>query len=75
MSLVHDTLISHKRLPEEHQLIIKAADKISAFLKCQAELKAGNTEFEMAAKQLEIDIQSMAQPDVQFFMAACMACL
>jgi 5'-deoxynucleotidase len=61
-------LISHERLPEEHQLIIKAADKISAFLKCQAELKAGNPEFEMAAKQLEIDIQAMAQPEVSFFM-------
>jgi 5'-deoxynucleotidase len=63
-----DALISHERLPVEHQLIIKAADKISAFLKCQAELKAGNTEFEMAAKQLEIDIEAMAQPEVLFFM-------
>jgi len=34
-----------KKMPEEHVKIIKAADKISAYLKCQSELKAGNPEF------------------------------
>ena len=33
-------LIHHDKMPEEHVKIIKAADKISAYLKCQAELKA-----------------------------------
>jgi 5'-deoxynucleotidase len=61
-------LLCHERLPLEHQLIIKAADKISAYLKCQAELKAGNFEFEMAAKQLAIEIEAMPQPEVEFFM-------
>lgn len=66
----YQALISHDQLPTEHQMIIKAADKISAYLKCQAEMKAGNTEFEMAAKQLSDDIQSMEQPEVLFFMAS-----
>lgn len=64
----YQALIIHDQLPAEHQMIIKAADKISAYLKCQAEMKAGNTEFEMAAKQLATDIQSMRQPEVLFFM-------
>lgn len=64
----YQALISHDQLPAEHQMIIKAADKISAYLKCQAEMKAGNTEFEMAAKQLSDDIQAMRQPEVLFFM-------
>jgi len=60
--------ITQERMPEEHILIIKAADKISAYLKCQAELKAGNLEFETAAARLEITIGELNQPEVIFFM-------
>lgn len=63
-------LIQHEQLPNEHQKLIKAADKISAYLKCQAELKAGNTEFEMAAQQLSQNIADLQQPEVVFFMQA-----
>jgi 5'-deoxynucleotidase len=63
-------LIQHENLPNEHQQIIKAADKISAYLKCQAELKAGNTEFELAAQQLAKNIHELQQPEVVFFMRA-----
>lgn len=62
-------LIQHERMPEEHVQIIKAADKISAYLKCQAELKAGNAEFETAAEQLADTIGASSQPEVVFFMA------
>lgn len=63
-------LIQHAQLPAQHQQIIKAADKISAYLKCQAELKAGNTEFELAAQQLAQNIQDLQQPEVMLFMKA-----
>jgi 5'-deoxynucleotidase len=63
-------LIHHDKMPEEHVQIIKAADKISAYLKCQAELKAGNTEFEIAAEQLALTISEYEQPEVVFFMKA-----
>lgn len=63
-------LIQHEQLPQQHQQIIKAADKISAYLKCQAELKAGNTEFELAAQQLAQNIHDLQQPEVVFFMDA-----
>ena len=63
-------LIHHDKMPEEHVQIIKAADKISAYLKCQAELKAGNTEFEIAAEQLARTIGEYQQPEVVFFMKA-----
>jgi len=61
-------LIHHDRMPPEHVQIIKAADKISAYLKCQAELKAGNSEFETAAEQLALIIGESEQPEVAFFM-------
>jgi 5'-deoxynucleotidase len=63
-------LIHHDMMPEEHVKIIKAADKISAYLKCQAELKAGNREFETAAEQLALTIGASEQPEVMFFMNA-----
>lgn len=63
-------LIQHDLMPSEHVQIIKAADKISAYLKCQAELKAGNLEFETAAEQLALAIGALAQPEVIFFMKA-----
>ncbi len=63
-------LIHHENIPEAHVKIIKAADKISAYLKCQAELKAGNTEFETAAQQLAQAIGESEQPEVIFFMQA-----
>jgi 5'-deoxynucleotidase len=61
-------LICHDKIPTEHVQIIKAADKISAYLKCQAELKAGNLEFETAAEQLVLTIGASEQPEVIFFM-------
>ncbi|MBS3954404.1 MAG: 5'-deoxynucleotidase [Methylomicrobium sp.] len=64
-----EQLIQHDKLPEEHAQIIKAADKISAYLKCQAELKAGNPEFELAAAQLSRQLNESTQPEVAFFMA------
>ncbi|MFZ2311823.1 MAG: 5'-deoxynucleotidase [Methylobacter sp.] len=63
-------LIHHDLMPEEHVKIIKAADKISAYLKCQAELKAGNREFETASEQLALTIGASEQPEVMFFMNA-----
>jgi 5'-deoxynucleotidase len=63
-------LIHHDQMPEEHVRLIKAADKISAYLKCQAEMKAGNTEFEIAAQQLARTIAEYKEPEIVFFMNA-----
>ncbi len=61
-------LIQQDKMPEGHEEIIKAADKISAYLKCQAELKAGNREFEMAAEHLVLVLGQSEQAEVIFFM-------
>ena len=36
---------------EEMRRLVKAADKLSAYLKCVEELKAGNSEFKKAREQ------------------------
>ena len=61
-------LIQHECLPEEYLVLIKAADKISAYLKCQMELKAGNREFETAAEHIALKIAEIKLPEVIFFM-------
>lgn len=61
-------LLQAHEQPEEQSDIIKAADKIAAYLKCQAELKAGNLEFEAAAQELEDKIRRSELPEVEFFM-------
>ncbi|MGR8935121.1 MAG: 5'-deoxynucleotidase [Gammaproteobacteria bacterium] len=62
------TLLDSDAVAEEQREIIKAADKIAAYLKCQAELKAGNAEFEAAAQELADKILRSKLPEVEFFM-------
>jgi len=55
-------------LPKEHKVIIKAADTISAYLKCKMEVAAGNQEFSFAEKDIEEKLKAMALPEVQYFL-------
>ncbi|MDC9729378.1 MAG: 5'-deoxynucleotidase [Methyloprofundus sp.] len=64
----YQPLINEDLQPKVNQQIIKAADRISAYLKCQAELKAGNQEFETAAKRISADLMAMEQEEVAYFM-------
>lgn len=47
---------------------VKAADKLAAWLKCQEELKAGNSEFKKAAGETLSALQSMAMEEVDWFL-------
>lgn len=59
----------HKEIHPEVNKLIKAADLISAYLKCQAELAAGNQEFSSAKLEIEQTIRDLNQPEVEYFMA------
>lgn len=52
---------------EEYQ-IIKAADKLAAYIKCLEELNFGNKEFSKAKLAIEKDLKSYALPELDFFM-------
>lgn len=52
----------------EHWRLVKAADKICAYLKCLEELKAGNQEFSKAEKAIKADIAKLDLPEVLYFM-------
>ncbi len=81
-SIANDKLLS--MLPEEFRLdysdiiapdeedyeykLSKAADKISAYVKCLEELKSGNKEFQKAEKTIKKDLDASPLPEVGYFM-------
>ena len=52
--------------------IIKAADKLSAYIKCIEEQKAGNTEFDSAAQLSLKALKDMNMPELDWFMENCL---
>lgn len=63
-----EALILRREDDAEAYAIVKAADKICAYLKCVEELSAGNTEFTQAKKTIEKAIKKMDRPEVKYFM-------
>ena len=57
---------------EDVNPIVKAADKLSAYIKCVEEQKAGNTEFDSAAEQTMAAMQAMNRPELDWFIAECL---
>ena len=52
----------------EIRALVKAADKLSAYLKCVEELKAGNREFKKAREQTWAALQENPLPALQCFL-------
>ena len=48
--------------------LVKAADKLSAYIKCVEELKAGNAEFREAAAQTRKALEGFGLPEVEYFL-------
>ena len=47
--------------------LVKAADKLSAYVKCLEEQRSGNSEFSKAKKTLENDLHARNMPEVEYF--------
>ena len=57
---------------KEIEPLVKAADKLSAHIKCLEEQKAGNTEFDSAAKQTWDAMKAMNRPELDWFLDNCL---
>lgn len=55
----------------EVEEIVKAADRLSAYIKCLEELKTGNNEFLQAAKQTREKLENSNMPEVDYFLKNC----
>lgn len=58
----------HEKVDSKIAKFVKAADLISAYIKCQQELQAGNQEFSKAAVDIEQRIRQLQMPEVEQFM-------
>ena len=56
----------------EVEPIVKAADKLAAHIKCLEEQKAGNTDFDSAAKQTWDAMRAMNMPELNWFLDFCL---
>ena len=57
---------------EEIATVVKAADKLSAYIKCVEEQKGGNTEFDSAAAATMESMIAMNCPELDWFIANCL---
>lgn len=57
---------------KELEPVVKAADKLSAYIKCIEEQKAGNTEFESAAQQTMDSMKAMGREELDWFIDNCL---
>lgn len=57
-----------EELEPELLRVVKAADKLSAYLKCVEEVKAGNQEFRQAMEQTRAALERMELPALNYFM-------
>ena len=57
-----------KQEPGYAHTLVKAADRISAYIKCMEEQRAGNREFDYAAENIRKSIDSIELPEVKDFL-------
>jgi len=60
--------VDAKNQPDVNRQIIKAADTMSAHLKCLAEIRSGNCEFKEAAKLTKAKLEGCKLEEVDYFM-------
>ena len=52
--------------------VVKAADKLSAYIKCLEEQKAGNREFDSAEQQIRQALHDLHREELEWFLDNCM---
>ncbi len=64
----YEPFFVRKESDEELWKYVKAADKISALIKCTQEKKAGNTDFDSAAESTAAAIERLGLPEADVFV-------
>ena len=69
MGKVYRPILFYEQEDVKYYPIVKAADKLSAYIKCVEEVKAGNREFVKAMESTLEALQALELPDVSHFMS------
>ena len=63
----YEPLIAQDESTYEH-VLVKAADKLSAYIKCVEEMKSGNREFAKAEQSLRVSVEEyFIYPEIKYF--------
>ncbi len=68
MKKYYDSVFFQRKSQEEDWKIVKAADKLSALIKCMEELRSGNQEFKTALETTRQALVDMKMKEVRIFM-------
>ncbi|MBQ4093530.1 MAG: 5'-deoxynucleotidase [Oscillospiraceae bacterium] len=60
--------LDESALTEREHAILKAADKLSALIKCTEEARSGNTEFQSAERSTRAALAAMQLPELEIFL-------
>ena len=69
MGKVYRPILFYEQEDVKYYPIVKAADKLSAYIKCVEEVKAGNREFVKAMESTLEALQELELPEVSHFMS------
>lgn len=64
----YEELISSSKIDKELHVYVKAADKLSALMKCISEIRMGNTEFVKAERTIKAALDEYELPALKVFM-------
>jgi 5'-deoxynucleotidase len=64
----YEGLFLAEEADQEPRDLVKAADKVCAYLKCLEEIGAGNQEFAKAEKALRASVEELDLPEVRYFL-------
>ena len=69
----YDAYLDKNNLTAEEKSLIKAADKLCAYIKCIQELNAGNKEFQHAHARTQRELENYNSEELQYFLDNCIA--
>jgi 5'-deoxynucleotidase len=61
-------MMDHRQWTPDEVKLVKQADRLAAWLKCRAELRYGNREFEQAEQQVRSKIDEHLSEEVAYFL-------
>lgn len=61
-------VMDHETWPADDAALVKTADRLAAWLKCQAELRFGNPEFAQAEQQIRRKLDEHMTPELRYFL-------
>lgn len=65
---IYRPFLIEKEISSDYHALIKAADTISALIKCETEISAGNMEFSKASEDIRRNLDKILLPEVKYFM-------